>query len=143
MKFQTLNNPILIVGDNPSLPTGLARSGRDIATLCCTMPEFRVGYLGRGLGQNSKLPFIVYDFPESGQWGQDIIEQVWNDFSDGENGIILTTDDPSRRHWFANPVGLSDSLQKFLGPGRSFQKWGYFPIDSVGPNKIYSAEGSH
>jgi glycosyltransferase involved in cell wall biosynthesis len=125
--------PLLIVGDNPALATGLARSGRDIATLAQTLPEFRVGFLGRGLGQSRRFPFIVYDYPESGGWGENLIEDVWRDFARDVPGVILTTDDPSRRRWFANPSGLSEAHQRFLGPGRNFQKWGYFPIDSTGP----------
>lgn len=133
-KFKNLANPVLVVGDNPALPGGLARSGRDIATLLCTMPEFRVAYLGRGIGNRRLFPFTLYDYPESGQWGEECIQQAWEDFACNDYGCILTTDDPSRRHWFSNPIGLPEDLAKFLGPGRNFQKWGYFPVDSTGPN---------
>lgn len=132
--MKPLSNPILIVSDNPSLPGGLSRMGRDLATLCCTMPEFRVGYLGRGIGQNRRLPFLLYDFPESGQWGESYIQKAWEDFSAGDDGVIITLDDPSRRHWFVNPIGLPAQMQQFLGDGRSFKRWAYFPIDSVGPS---------
>lgn len=108
--------------------------GRDLATLCCTLPEFRVGYLGRGLGNRRKFPFTLYDFPETAQWGETYIKEVWEDFSAGEDGVIITLDDASRRHWFANPHGLPDELATFLGPGRNFKKWMYLPLDSTGPN---------
>lgn len=134
MNFKPLSNPLLIVGDNPALSGGLSRICRDLATLCCTMPQFRVAVLGRGIGNRRKFPFLLYDYPESGQWGEDYIQQVWEDFACNDYGIILTTDDPSRRHWFANPVGLPIDLACFLGESRTFQKWGYFPIDSTGPN---------
>ena len=134
MKFKSLSVPLLICGDNPALTGGLSRSGRDIATLACTLPQCRVGYLGRGIGNRRKLPFTVYDYPESGGWGQDYIAQAWNDFSGGDYGIIFSTDDLSRRHWFTNPVGMSGDLATFLGEGRTFQKWAYVPLDSVGPN---------
>lgn len=135
MKFKSYGVPLLICGDNPALPGGLSRIGRDLATLACTLPQFRVGYLGRGISNRRMFPFVLYDYPESGQWGEDYIQQVWEDFSDGDNGVILTTDDPSRRHWFANPTGLPERLQRFLGDGRNFQKWGYFPIDSAGVSR--------
>lgn len=106
---------------------------RDLASLCSTMPQFRVGVLGRGLGQRSKFPWITYDFPESGNWGEDIIEPVWNDFAGEDSGVIITLDDLSRRHWFTNPVGMSPQLQRFLGDGRNFKKWAYLPLDSTGP----------
>jgi glycosyltransferase involved in cell wall biosynthesis len=46
----------------------------------------------------------------------------------------MTLDDASRRHWFVNPVGMPEDLQRFLGPGRNFEKWGHFPVDSTGPD---------
>ncbi len=127
--------PLLIVGDNPRLPGGLSRICRDLATLACTLPEFRVGVLGRGLGQHRGLPFTLYDFPESEEWGQRIMPGAWKDFAGGEPGIIMTTDDPSRRMWFALPEATDSQLMaRFVGPGRDFAKWGYFPIDSTGPD---------
>lgn len=90
--------------------------------------------LGRGEGNRRKFPWCSYQFHENGQWGQDYIQAAWEDFSDGESGIILTTDDPSRRLWFADPRGQTPALQKFLGDGRNFRKVGYFPVDSTGPD---------
>lgn len=128
-----MNTPILFVGDNPALPGGLSRITRDLSTLAATMPEFRVGALARGIGNTRMLPFSMYPYPESGQWGQEYIEGVWNDFSGGEAGVIMTTDDLSRRGWFANP-GQYGSLERFLGQGRNFRKWAYTPVDSIGPS---------
>ena len=136
LKFSTFNTPILLISDNPCLYGGLSRMCRDLASLCATLPDFRVGVLGRGTGQRRKLPWITYDFPETGQWGEGFIEHAWNDLSGGQPGVIITLDDPSRRLWFANPVGLPENLQRFLGPGRNFRKWGYFPLDSTGPNGV-------
>lgn len=133
LKFKPLSNPILIVGDNPSLPGGLSRIGRDLATLACTLPELRIGYLGRGEGNRRAFPFVVYPYDERHEWGQGVIREVWNDFSQGEPGLILTTDDPSRRGWFADPGRYPQGLESFLGEGRNFLKIGYFPIDSTGP----------
>lgn len=132
LKFKPFANPLLIVGDNPALPGGLSRIGRDLATLAATLPEFRVGYLGRGEGNNAKLPFTLYSFSEAGQWGQGHLQATWEDFSRGEPGVIMTTDDPSRRLWFACPQAYGP-LAAFLGDGRNFSKWGYFPVDGWGP----------
>ena len=134
LQYKPLANPIMFVSDNPSYSGGLSRVCRDLATLACTMPEFRVAVLGRGIGQRLKFPFLLYDYPESMQWGEGYIQDAWQDFSHGESGVIITLDDISRRSWFANPIGLPDSLATFLGDGRNFQKWGYFPVDSLGPN---------
>ena len=99
------------------------------------MPEFRVGYLGRGIGGMRRLPFMQYDFPEHEQWGETRIEQVWKDFSAGEDGVIFSLWDASRMLWFGRPQNLGNpQLERFLGGGRSFDKWGYFPVDAVGPD---------
>jgi len=127
----------MVVGDNPAAAGGLARIGRDLATLLSTLPQFRVAYLARGHGNRRKFPFTMYTYPEvsmNSMWGMEDIQSAWEDFAAGERGIIFTTDDPSRRHWFVNPVGMTDELQSFLGPGRTFERWGYFPIDGAGPN---------
>ena len=58
---------------------------------------------------------------------------AWSDLSNGEEGIILTTDDLTRRHWMVNPVGMSEELSRFLRE-RNFKLWSYVPLDSVGPN---------
>lgn len=131
--FKPFSNPILIVSDNPALQGGLSRMCRDLASLCCTLPEFKVAVMGRGIGQRSKFPFLTYDYPESDNWGENIIEAVWNDFAGEDAGVIITLDDLSRRSWFTHPVGQSSELQKFLGDGRNFRKWAYVPVDSTGP----------
>lgn len=137
LQFKPLNVPILILSDDPGSLTGLGRVGRDIASLLCTLPQFRVGYLGRGSVGRRKFPFAQYSYPESGQWGEDYIAKVWNDFSGGDNGIIWSNWDASRLLWFSQPHTLQSAnpeLAKFLGEGRNFLKFGYFPIDGTGPN---------
>lgn len=131
--MKSFSNPLLIVSDNPALPGGLSRMGRDLASLCCTLPQFRVGYLGRGTGNTCRFPFVLYQYPESGQWGEAYIKDAWDDLAGSDEGVIITLDDPSRRHWFVNPTGLPTELASFLGSGRNFKRWAYFPIDSVGP----------
>jgi hypothetical protein len=97
------------------------------------MPELRVAYLGMGLGQNRKLPFLIYDYPQTQDFGMHYLPDAWRDFAGSEAGIIMTLDDISRRGWFAS------ESESFYGPNRTFQKWMYSPIDSVGPNHTLSA----
>jgi len=122
--------PILFYGDNPRLATGLARIGRDLATLVSGLPQFRVGYMGRGSMASSKLPFAQYPFHEWEEWGESKLEFTWRDFAGDDHGIIFTITDPSRLHWFANPNGIEGPLGDFLRSGK-FERWGYFPVDSV------------
>lgn len=135
-EFKPLSNPILFVNDAPEKLGGLSRIGRDLASLVSTMPEFRVGYLGRGGVGKRSYPWMQYGYPESAQWGENHIEAVWEDFSDGQPGIIMSLWDASRMLWFANPnmQDTNPQLARFLGHGRSYLKWGYFPVDSYGPN---------
>lgn len=92
------------------------------------MDEFRVGYLGRGVLPTRNLPFMQYTFPESDQWGEMWLQQVWYDFAGDERGIVMTIWDPSRLLWFGNPN--TPELKWLQNP--PFQKWGYFAIDSEG-----------
>jgi glycosyltransferase involved in cell wall biosynthesis len=130
--------PLLFLGDSPSVAGGLSRIGRDIALIASRMEEFRVGFLGRGGMPSSSLPFMQYTFPEMDQWGENWLQPVWEDFSKGEKGIVMTIWDPSRLLWLANPMGMPN--EKWLR-ARHFQKWGYFPIDAEGPDGRLSITG--
>lgn len=124
--------PLLIIGDAPERVGGLSRITRDLATLISTLPEFRVGVYGRGGRGSRHLPFAVYSFDERDQWGEETLPVVWNDFAGRERGIILTIWDASRLDWFALPQYINGPLGDFLRDGH-FERWGYFPIDSTGP----------
>ena len=129
--------PLLFLGDAPSGRGGLARIGRDLAVLAAGLPEFRVGFLGRGGHPTRQLPFYQQCFDESYQWGESLIERTWADFAGRERGIIMTIWDATRLHWFGQPRWLpqdSDGarLRGFLMAGH-FERWGYFPVDATGP----------
>ncbi len=130
--------PILFLGDSPDLHGGLSRIGRDLASNLTRIPEFRVGYLGRNGYGSRKLPFMQYNYGRDLQWGEQILPRIWEDFAGDEKGIIMTVWDASRLFWFGCsewiPPGDGDEdLRNFLTSGR-FQRWGYFAIDSTGPN---------
>src|ERR1700743_16309 len=95
--------PLLILGDSPALPTGLARIGHDLAQLLSGMPEFDVAYLGRGGMSRKQFPWMQYNFPVSEQWGEGILKQTWEDFAGDSKGILLTVWDASRLHWLTDP----------------------------------------
>src|SRR5579872_1989313 len=113
--------PLLFISDSPSLRTGLGRITRDLACLTASLPEFRVGCLGRGGLGSSRLPIAQYVVPESDQtWCQAAFDQCLNDFG-GRKGIVMTIWDPSRLYWFSQLEAVE------------FKRWGYFPVDSTGP----------
>lgn len=138
--------PILFVGDSPSLSTGLARIGRDLATQLTRLPQYRVAYLGRGLGAHtgqgiadSRLPFMQYTYQPTAdnQWGARELPDVWRNWAQGERGVIFTVWDASRLTWFGNPLPMGseyDGLYRFLTSGE-FERWGYFAVDSEGPGE--------
>lgn len=133
--------PLLFYSDNPALNTGLSRICKDLAVLSSALPEFRIGSFGRGDRASSKLPFAQYTFGESEQWGERLIEDVWDDFAGSTPGIIFTIWDPSRFGWFANPM-MGGRLESFLRSGR-FQRWGYFPVDAYGVDEKLTGQCSN
>lgn len=123
--------PILILGDAPDQFTGLARIGHDLAWILSGMPEFQVGYLGRmGVGR-SHFPWVSYSYPAAAQWGEDYIQDAFNDLSQGRRGIILTVWDATRLLWFADPMGMPDRLQQWLASG-AVERHGLFMQDCEG-----------
>lgn len=130
--------PLLFLGDNPAIPGGLSKIGRDLSILASQLEEFRVGFLGRGGLPSSRLPFMQYTFPEYDQWGETWLEDVWNDFSRGEYGVVMTIWDPSRLMWLGNPIGMPNEEWLRRPP---FDLWGYFPVDAEGPHGSLSTLG--
>lgn len=121
--------PILFLSDSPSLKTGLGRITRDLAVHVASLPEFRVGTLGRGGLGSSKLPFAQYTVPETDPtWSRTAIEMTWKDFAGSQEGIVMTIWDASRLLWFTHPPEEDAFLRD-----APFKRWGYFPIDSSGP----------
>lgn len=129
---------LLIYGDAPDQHTGLARISRDLCTIVSALPEFNVASFGRSAVGSSRLPWPQYSFSAADQWGENLIQKVWQDFtrSTGE-GQILTVWDASRLLWYAGLSFTGDTgLDTFLGPNRTFSKWGYFMIDGTGPDGL-------
>lgn len=132
--FRKLSNPFLILSDRLEDPSGLARVARDIASLAATLPEFRVGVLGRGAVGKRKFPWTSYSYPESAGWGQSHIEEVIRDFFGEERGIIFSNWDLSRLGWLFGPQYINQQQATAFGTGRNFDTWSYVPCDSTGPN---------
>lgn len=138
--------PLLFLSDAADSRSGLGRITRDLATLTSTLPAFTTASLGRGALCSSRFPWMQYSYPPTleGQWGEAYLQPSWRDFTRNQpGGAIMSIWDASRLLWFSRPDagGLSPALTTFLGPQRTYAKWGYFPIDSSGPDsRILSAE---
>lgn len=130
--------PLLIVGDCPSQSSGLARIARDIATILSAQPEWRVAVLGYGGTGSCRLPFHVYAmFP--GEGGEASLPAVWDEWSQGRQGVVLTVWDLTRVLWLARPEYAPSGVREWVQGRRStspehdggFRLWSYVPIDSA------------
>src|SRR5690348_11172363 len=95
--------PLLIMSDSPDRPSGLGRIAQDVAVHACSLSEFRVATLGRGGFGSARLPFPQFNFSDEFNWGETIIESVWDDFAGNDPGVIMTIWDASRLNWFSQP----------------------------------------
>ena len=132
--FKKLSNGLLIVSDAPESTSGLSRVARDIASLACTLPEFKVAVLGRGGIGKKSFPWTSYQYPETGHWGEAYLEEVIRDFFGEERGIVFSNWDLSRLGWLLGPQYQSQRQAQAFGAGRNFDLWNYLPVDSCGPS---------
>jgi glycosyltransferase involved in cell wall biosynthesis len=131
--------PILILSDAPSCSSGLGRACRDVATGITQKvgDVYRVATFGYGGPGSVHLPFFQYHIEDMNNWVTPTLPKVWEDWSQGEDGILLTIWDPSRVGWLAQPehdenLAGFDDLRAFL-LSKPFQKWIYAPVDATGP----------
>ena len=123
-----MTTSILIVGDAPNRPTGLARIARDLASqIHHTIPELRVAQLAWGY-DGSLVPWPVYPVMDGENWGEGDIERVvsWHR-RDDEEIIVFTIWDPARCY------NISQVATRY---GNDWRLWGYFAIDGTGPRGI-------
>jgi hypothetical protein len=134
--------PIMFVGDAPDTTSGLGRILRDLATVLTSSPHYRVSTLGYAGVGSVKLPFTQYQMtwtPDPVQSLQLSLERAFEDFTRGEQGIVMTVWDPSRLHWLAQPAMIEHDLRlrDWLLHVRTIHRmilWGYIPVDSEGPH---------
>lgn len=127
--------PCLFLGDSPNGTSGLGRIMRDLASRAASLPEFRVGVMGRGINSGTRhLPFVSYPFDPRENFGENLLQSVWQDFAGNERGIVFTVWDATRLAWLAMPQTLQPSPLRTFLERRPFQLWGYFPVDAAGPS---------
>lgn len=128
--------PIMIVSDAPDQQSGLARVARDLATLISSTPEFRVATLGWGGLGCQRLPWQQYQM-QYAEFGERSLPAAWQDFSEGQRGIVLTIYDLHRILWLARPEYVEDQgLREWVQAKRQsgdLVLWAYVPIDATGP----------
>ncbi len=123
-----IQTSLLIISDQPSLQTGLARIARGLACLSAELPEFKVATLGRGGVSSSRIPVHQFVFPESQGFGDEgLIDFVCNDWFKDGSGIIMTIGDASRYRWLSRGNWIQKRRDRV-------QLWTYVPVDSQTPN---------
>lgn len=147
--------PILILADNISGTSGIARIARHLALqIHHYLPRrFRVGTLGVGgaISTSARFPFPNYAVRQLDQMIPRDLPEVWLDFAgavgDGRQedsaaelatrsglprrGIMLTIWNCSWLAWLARPdlyLPADDPLRQFL-LSQPFQRWAYVPVD--------------
>lgn len=117
--------PLLVVGDAPNRPTGLARIARDLTALMQkdTRLLLRVGQLGWGY-DGSPWPWACYPVTDADNWASSDIERTleWHR-GRADEIIVLTVWDPARCHEVASKI---DQLKH---AGYPVKLWGYFAVD--------------
>jgi glycosyltransferase involved in cell wall biosynthesis len=136
-----MKTPLLIISDAPSASSGLGRICRDLALgIHHHLSDlYDVGTLGYGGPGDRKLPFPQYAIEGLNDFFIPAVKDVWQNFSEGRKGAVLTIWDASRMLWFGrpdNPDWLADrEMRKWL-LSRPFQKWIYAPMDAAGPKDM-------
>ena len=115
--------PILIVGDSPSISSGLARIARDLTQLLHDYSadlNIRVAQLGYYHDHDSRWPWPTWGMRDEGAFGQDDIKRTWWRFAGEKPGVIFTIWDPARCS------GIMQEAQAL-----PIRLWGYFAVDGV------------
>ena len=135
--------PILLLSDGPASSTGLGRITRELAVRIHQHlgETFRVACYGLGGVYSSKLPFPQYQITSLSNWAPPDLPRVWEDFSRGEKGVLMTIWNPSSLQWLVEPEKYApQGMTRDFLMSKPFEKWGYFPIDAEGPNGKLPAE---
>lgn len=116
--------PILVIGDSPSLPTGLGRVARDVATGIWQDRDVLgvdLAQLGIYHDEEAVAPWPIAKVRDEENWAAADLPKVWWRFFGNRRGVVLTVWDPAR--CFELSVTAADV---------PVQLWGYFAIDSSG-----------
>lgn len=141
--------PLLVVGDAPTLPTGLARICRDVTELvrrdCLTgVLPFRIAQLGLNY-DGRRANWHVYPVQDTSNWGRGDIAKVWEDFAFAgqrsfphQKGVVWSFWDPGRCPALYWALNQPDSERGGLSPIQDWmlqeipwpRLWGYFAVDA-------------
>ena len=131
--------PLMLLSDAPSSISGLGRITRELCIrIAANLPDkFRLATLGYGGIGSKDLPWQQYTMcgdPPARGWFVPELYQAWNEWSQGEYGVLMTIWDASRMSWLTNPDACPDAAIRAWLLKRPFELWGYWPVDACGVN---------
>jgi glycosyltransferase involved in cell wall biosynthesis len=127
--------PILFLSDAVSSTTGLGRITRDLAIRLhehCS-DVFDVASVGYGGAGSRKVPFHEYHVHDVNNWLVPELPQVWDDWAQGREGILMAVWDMSRLYWLGNPQKCPMPHLRRFAERKDVKKWAYHAIDAEGP----------
>jgi glycosyltransferase involved in cell wall biosynthesis len=127
---------LLFLSDSVSSSSGLGRITRDLALRVHQHlgDVFEVGTVGYGGSGSASIPFKEYHLHSVDKWLVPELPAIWNDFTRGEEGVLMSVWDLSRLYWLGLPHTCIDpNLRKWVETAK-MKKWAYHAIDAEGPN---------
>lgn len=125
--------PLLFLSDSPSCSSGLGRICRDLATRlhehCSDI--FEVATCGYGGPGSRRFGFQEYHLHAVDNWLPMELPGIWEDFTQGREGVLFPIWDLSR-FWWLNSPQCPPHLRHWLGTAK-MNKWLYHPVDAEGP----------
>jgi glycosyltransferase involved in cell wall biosynthesis len=127
--------PILFLSDAVSSTTGLGRITRDLAFHLSQHCQdvYDVAAVGYGGVGNQELPFMEYHVHDISNWLVPELPQVWEDWAQGREGILMVVWDMSRLYWLGTPQKCPIPHLRRFAERKDVKKWAYHAIDAEGP----------
>lgn len=125
---------LLVLSDDPSASSGLARITRDLVTRIHSdlSDVFEVATVGYGGAGSRRFPWMSYHLHSLDNWVPQELPDIWADFVGSDEGIWFSIWDLSR-FWWVNSKQAPAHIRHWLDNAK-MRKWLYHPVDAEGPN---------
>ena len=125
----------MFLSDSVSCSSGLGRITRDLAggvheNLADVFRVATVGYGGTG---SSKNPWPEYHLHKIDNWLVPELPEIWDDWAQGREGILMVIWDMSRLYWLGKPSMCPMPHLRRFAERKDVKKWAYHAVDAEGP----------
>lgn len=127
--------PLLFLSDSVSGTSGLGRITRDLARRVHDnlADVFRVATVGYGGPGSSKNPWPEYHLHAIDNWLVPELPEIYDDWAQGREGIVMCVWDASRLYWLGTPQKCPNPHLRRFAERKDVKKWIYGAIDAEGP----------